>query len=174
MNVKFLSPFVEAAYTVLEAEVGLKSAQRGELSLEHSACTTNDITALISIVGQVQGVVLYGMSQVTALNIVSQILGQPFQEFDELAQSGIGELANVITGHAGKRLSDAGFEAKISTPTLVLGKGTVISTLDFERLQVPLLTEMGEIQIHLALREVQTNSQADSRVNDTAELTVVR
>jgi chemotaxis protein CheX len=172
MNVKFLSPFVEAAFTVLEAEVGLKTAQRGELSLERSACTTNDITALISIVGQVQGVALYGMSQTTAINIVSQILDQPFQEFDELAQSGIGELANVITGHAGKRLSEAGYEAKISPPTLVLGKGVLISTLDFDRLQVPLLTDMGEIQIHLALRELGNGGQ--QTVENTDELRVGR
>jgi chemotaxis protein CheX len=86
-------------------------------------------------------------------------LGQPFAEFDNLAQSGIGELANVITGHASKRLSEAGYEAKISPPTLILGKGTIISTLDFDRVQVPIITEMGEIQIHLALREVQKNVQ---------------
>lgn len=159
MNVKFLNPFVEAMYLVLDAEVGIKSPQRGSLSLERSACTANDVTALISIVGEVQGIALYGMSETTAITIVSQILGQPFAEFDNLAQSGIGELANVITGHASKRLSEAGYEAKISPPTLILGKGTIISTLDFDRVQVPIITEMGEIQIHLALREVQKNVQ---------------
>lgn len=159
MNVKFLNPFVEAMYLVLEAEVGIKTAQRGSLALERSACTANDVTALISIVGQVQGIALYGMSETTAMTLVSQILGQPFAEFDNLAQSGIGELANVITGHASKRLSEAGYEAKISPPTLILGKGTIISTLDFDRVQVPVVTEMGEIQIHLALREVQKSAQ---------------
>lgn len=153
MNVKFLSPFVEAAFAVLEAEVGIGTAQRGGLTLQRSACTTNDVTALISIVGQIQGVALYGMSQDMALKIVSQILGQAFAELDELAQSGIGELANVITGQASKRLAEAGYEAKISPPTLILGKGILVSTLDFDRIQVPVLTPLGEIQIHLALRE---------------------
>lgn len=164
MNVKFLNPFVEAMYLVLEAEVGIKSPQRGSLSLERSACTANDVTALISIVGEVQGIALYGMREATAINIVSQILGQPFAEFDNLAQSGIGELANVITGHASKRLSEAGYEAKISPPTLILGKGTIISTLDFDRVQVPIITDMGELQIHLALREVQKNVQPTMQV----------
>lgn len=153
MNVKFLSPFVEAAFSVLEAEVGLETAQRGDLTLERSACTTDDVTALISMVGQIRGVALYGMSKAMALKLVSQILDQPFEEFDELAQSGIGELANVITGQASKRLAEAGYEAKISPPTLILGKGTLVSTLDFDRIKVPMLTPMGEIQIHLALRE---------------------
>ncbi|MCG3210035.1 MAG: hypothetical protein FOGNACKC_03664 [Anaerolineae bacterium] len=152
MNVQFLNPFIEAAFMVLETEVGI-SAKRGPLSLRRSAATADDITVLVSMVGQVNGVVLYGLSETTAIAIVSKILDQPFDEFDSLAQSGIGELGNVITGQAGKRLAEAGFDSKISPPTMVMGKGTLISTLDFERLHVPLETEIGPIQIHLALRE---------------------
>ncbi|MEW5959936.1 MAG: chemotaxis protein CheX [Chloroflexota bacterium] len=163
MNVKYLNPFVEAAYTVLEAEIGL-SAKRGELSLQRSACTAKDVTVLISMIGHLQGVVLYGMSENTAISIVSKILGQPFDDFDELAQSGIGELGNVITGHASKRLSETGLEATISPPSLIIGKGTLISTLDFERLLVPLDTELGEIEIHLALRERKVQSQSEENV----------
>jgi chemotaxis protein CheX len=120
MNVQFLNPFIEAAYVVLESEVGVIT-KRGPLSLERSAATADDITVLISIVGQVTGVVLYSLNESTAIQIVSRILGQTFEEFDPLAQSGIGELGNVITGQAGNRLAEAGFEAKISPPTIILG-----------------------------------------------------
>lgn len=152
MNVKFINPFVEAAFTVLEAELGT-SATRGDTSLHYSACTANDITVLISMVGDVRGVVLYSLSERTALAVVAHIIGQQFEEFDDLAQSGISELGNVITGHASQRLENNGYEARISPPTLVVGKGTLISTLDFQRLYVPVHTEFGDIQIHLALRE---------------------
>ncbi|MCB0191138.1 MAG: chemotaxis protein CheX [Anaerolineae bacterium] len=152
MNVQFLNPFIEAAFAVLDAEVGV-TAKRGQLSLQRSAATASEVTVLISMVGQVKGVVLYGLSEATALQIVAKILGQSFAEFDDLAQSGISEMGNVITGQAGQRLAEAGFESNISPPTMIVGKGTLISTLDFERLQVPLETELGTIQIHLALRE---------------------
>lgn len=152
MNVQFLNPFIEAAFAVLDAEAGV-TAKRGQLSLQRSAATASEVTVLISMVGQVKGVVLYGLSEATALQIVSKILGQSFAEFDDLAQSGISEIGNVITGQAGQRLAEAGFESNISPPTMIVGKGTLISTLDFERLQVPLETELGTIQIHLALRE---------------------
>ncbi|MFQ5340784.1 MAG: chemotaxis protein CheX, partial [Anaerolineae bacterium] len=159
VNVKFLNPFVEAAFEVLEAETGT-SAERGNLALQSSACTADDVTVLISMAGQVQGVVLYGMSEVTATAVVSQIMGQPFEVFDDLAQSGIAELGNVITGQASTRLAEAGFEAKISPPTLIMGKGTTVSTLDFQRLVVPLHTNLGEVQIHLALRETNNRQSA--------------
>jgi chemotaxis protein CheX len=151
-NVKFMNPFVEAAAEVLEKEVSAK-VERGTLSLQKSSLTSDQITVLLSLVGQVQGVVLYGLSIKTALNLVSQMMGQEFTEFDNLAQSGIAELGNVITGAATVKLSKEGFDAEISPPTVVQGEGIQISTLDFPRVVVQLKTEMGDITVHLALRE---------------------
>jgi chemotaxis protein CheX len=152
MNVKFLNPFVEAASEVLRAECGLE-VQRGSLTLQKSALTADDITVLISLVGQVQGVVLYGLSVSTGLALVSRVMGQQFTQFDNLAQSGVAELGNVITGRASVKLAQAGYTVNISPPTLIQGKGATISTLDFARICVPLQTEAGEVVAHLALRE---------------------
>jgi chemotaxis protein CheX len=152
MNVKFLNPFVEAANEVLQAEVGL-SVTRGNLSLNKSALTADEVTVMISMVGQVQGVVLYGLSVGTALSLVSQMMGETCADFDNLAQSGVAELGNVITGRASIKLSEAGYNCNISPPALILGKEITISTLDFSRIVVPLNTTLGEIVVHLALRD---------------------
>ncbi|KPL71444.1 hypothetical protein ADN00_17310 [Ornatilinea apprima] len=157
MNVKFLNPFLDAAHEVLEAEVQVEM-QRGTLTLQKSALTTDDITVLINLVGQVQGVVLYGMSKTTALNFVSQMMGQKFEEFDNLAESGIAELGNVISGRATVKLAEAGYDSTISPPTLITGKSVQISTLDFSRVIVPMSTELGDIIVHLALRESPKNA----------------
>jgi chemotaxis protein CheX len=126
--------------------------------MQKSSMTTSEVTVMISIIGQVQGVVLYGMSKTTSLGIVSRILDQEFGEFDNLAQSGIGELGNVISGKATINLSEAGFQTTISPPTLIIGQGAQISTLDFSRIAVPFSTELGEIIVHLAVRENDTGS----------------
>jgi chemotaxis protein CheX len=154
MNVIFLNPFLEAIAEVLDVEVGI-GVTRGSLSLQKSNMTAKEITVLISIIGEIQGVVLYGMSKETALAMVSRIMGQQFTEFDNLAQSGIGELGNVISGKATVNLAKAGVKSTISPPTLVMGEGARISTLDFSRIVVPIETELGEIVIHLAVREVR-------------------
>ncbi|NPV87573.1 MAG: chemotaxis protein CheX [Anaerolineae bacterium] len=151
-NVKFMNPFVEAASEVLKAEVQAE-VRRGTLSLQKASLTTDDVTVLISLVGEVQGVVLYGFSVETCLAIVSRITEQEFKEFDNLAQSGIAELGNVITGRATIKLSESGYRSNISPPTLIHGRGIQISTLDFSRIVVPLVTEFGDIVVHLALRE---------------------
>lgn len=152
MNVKFLNPFVEAAYEVLQSEAGVTIA-RGELSLEKNAYVTDDVTVIISLVGRVEGVVLYSMNEQTAVSLASRILGEPIADgFNGLAQSGVAELGNVITGRASVKLSEAGYEANISPPTLLTGRGATVSTLDFGRLVVPLNSECGSVVIHLALR----------------------
>lgn len=152
MDIKYLLPFIEAAHEVLKADAKIQM-KRGDLSLDKNPYRTNDLTVILSLVGDVEGIVFYGMSSATALSIASAILGEPLKELDSLAQSGIAELGNVITGRASIKLSQSGFQTNISPPTLVLGEGAVISTLDFPRIVVPLLSESGNVEIHLALRE---------------------
>ncbi len=152
MNVKFLNPFLEAAADVLRIEAGIR-VNRGELSLEKTPYLTNDVSVIISLVGSVVGTVIYSMDNRFATFLASKIMGEDLDEFNSLAQSGVAELGNVITGSASVRLSDAGFDATISPPTLLLGQGATVSTLDFPRLVLPLHAENGQIVIHLALRE---------------------
>lgn len=165
INVKYLIPFVDAAYEVLKAEAH-HQMKRGQLSLEKGLYITNEVTVILSLVGDITGTVFYSMNTQTTLNIISVILGEKLTELDALAQSGIAELGNVITGRASVKLSHTGFESTISPPTLMLGAGATISTLDLPRLIVPLEGAPGKIVIHLALIESQ------SKGTDAAHLAV--
>jgi chemotaxis protein CheX len=147
-----MNPFVEAAMEVLQAECSL-AVGRGSLALQRTSLTTDEVTVLLSLIGQVQGVVLYSMSEQTGLGLVSRVMGQEFSAFGSLAQSGVSELGNVITGQASVKMSQAGWSVNISPPTLIRGKGVTLSTLDFTRVVVPLQTEAGQITVHLAVRE---------------------
>ena len=163
MKVKYLNPFVEAAYEVLSQEIGA-NIQRGELALENGYYITDDVTVIIALVGAVEGNVFYSMSQTTAIQLASRMMSEKLHALDSLAQSGIAELSNVITGRASMKLSDAGFEATISPPSLLIGKGASISTLDFPRVIVPLQTSEGDLIIHLALRQGMRNDLKTSQI----------
>ncbi len=153
MKVEFINPFVKAAIDVLRAEVG-SDVQRGKLRLENSTSSSHDVAVMIGLTGNAQGIVLYGMSLDTAKSIVSKMMGQEVEEFDALAQSGIAEMGNVITGLASRGLSETGFFCNITPPTLIIGQNTTIGTLDIPRIALPLEAACGIIEIHLALREV--------------------
>ena len=74
MKVEFVNPFLEAASEVLDAELG-GEALRGTLRLHKTAVTTDEVTAVVGVTGTLQGLVLYSMSQATALRIVSRVMG---------------------------------------------------------------------------------------------------
>jgi chemotaxis protein CheX len=152
MNVKFLNPFLESAHEILLAETH-QTLNRGKLSVEKASYKTDDVTVIIALVGNIEGNVFYSMDTKTAIALASAMLGEEMTSLDNLALSGISELGNVITGRASQKLSEAGFEVTISPPTLVLGAGATISTLDFPRLVVPLEAQCGIITVHLALRD---------------------
>lgn len=152
MKADFINPFVAAAFHVLEAETG-QPVTKGELRLEEAHYTTNDITAVIGVVGKVSGTVLYGWSERTAKQIASVMIGQTIAVFDKLAESAVGEIGNMVTGRASALLEQAGYSCNISPPTLIIGRGTIISTSPFQRLVIPVNTKHGEISIAVALRE---------------------
>ncbi|MCL4835240.1 MAG: chemotaxis protein CheX [Caldilineaceae bacterium] len=162
MSVNFMNPFLKAATSVLAAEVGAH-VDRGAVSLESNCYTPQDVTVLLSVIGDIQGIVLYSMDIGMALAMVSQMLGEEQAEFDELAQSGIAEMGNVITGVVTSYLAEAGYRCSISVPTLVIGKGTMLSTLDFKRMVIPLITELGHMSIHIALRETGGHAMSGLR-----------
>jgi len=152
MKVEFINPFVTAAYKVLEHEAKT-SVRRGELSIEKTAVTSEDVTILIGIVGGVEGMVLYGMKEKTAKAIASAMLNQQVLLFDEMAESALAEMGNIISGLATIDLEKAGYTCQLSPPTVVYGRNTMISTVKIARLIVPVHTDHGTITIHVALSE---------------------
>jgi chemotaxis protein CheX len=152
MNVKFLNPFVSSAHEILNLEMH-ETIERGDLRLENGSYVTEGVTVVLSLIGAVNGTVIFSMSDESALRLASTLMGEKFEILDKLAQSGIAELGNVITGRASMKLAESGYDAKISTPSLIIGKDATLSTLEYPRLIVPLITTMGSMTIHLALRE---------------------
>ena len=151
-----LNPFLTATQEILQAEVGIQPVQ-GPPRLQRDVYVTADVTVIISLVGDVRGMVLYGMNFETAQALLTRMAGPSFAEFDELGQSGIAELCNIITGRACMELEQLGLMAEVSVPTLIVGRGTRVSTLDIERLSLRLDTEIGPLRLDLALRRVETS-----------------
>ncbi|HEY8346343.1 MAG TPA: chemotaxis protein CheX [Symbiobacteriaceae bacterium] len=152
VKAEFVNPFVTAAYQVLQTETG-SEVTRGTVTVEDSPLISDEVTVLIGVVGRAQGLVLYGMSEQTARGLVSAMTGEPVPVFDAMAESAVAELGNVITGLASVELEQAGYSCKIAPPSVVVGKGTIISTLSIQRLVIPLQTSQGQILLHIALRE---------------------
>jgi chemotaxis protein CheX len=128
MKFDFFHPFVNSAREVLSLEIH-ETVERGDLRLESGLHVTDDVTVIISLIGTVNGTVFFSMSNEVAIRLASALMSEKFDSLDKLAQSGIAELGNVITGRASMKFAEAGYETDISTPSLIIGKGATISTL---------------------------------------------
>jgi chemotaxis protein CheX len=147
-----INAFVQATGSVLMTELGTE-VRRGPVTLQKNAEPTNEVTTLLSFTGALTGTVIYSMSLATAIQIVSRMMDQAFPELDELGQSGIAELGNVITGNAMTLLAQAGYACEIAPPVVAVSKaGSIFSTLDLPRLSIPLYTDLGTIDLHLAFK----------------------
>lgn len=153
MKVEFINPFISAAIQVLNQELGREiQITRGKLSVQKSPYTTMAMTVMIAVTGGVQGIVFFGFAERTVKNFVSEITGTPVPIINAMVESALAELGNVITGIASAGLEKAGYPCDISPPMVVTGRGSMISTLNIARLQIPLKTEIGEIEISVALK----------------------
>ena len=67
----------------------------------------------------------------TAKAIASKMMmGMPVDEFNELAQSAISELVNMLTANTATNFSEKGIMIDISTPTLMYGEFTANASSD--------------------------------------------
>jgi len=152
LKAEIINPFLTAAHEILEIETGIKGV-RGELSLASSKWTTQEITVLINVIGAVRGTFLIGMSISTALKLVEKILGEPVESFNDWVISGIAELGNVIAGRALAKLETTGYISDITPPMLLYGQRASISTLERKRILIPLHSDIGVIELSVALEE---------------------
>lgn len=154
LKAEFINPFIVATVEVLNQELGRPiKIEKGPLSYQESYYTSMDITVMIGVTGAVQGVVMYGLSERTAKNIVSGMLGQPVPVMDRMVESAIAEFGNVVTGIASRELEKAGYPCTLAPPTLMVGRGVMISTINIKRLHIPFTTEVGDMAVSVALRE---------------------
>lgn len=155
MRAEIINPFFISASEILAMEAGIE-VQRGELRLTDSRWTGHKVTVMVSVIGEVEGTVLMGMSEETAIGFTSAMLGEKVAEFNNVVLSAVAEFGNVVSGRAMAKLETIGYAADISPPTLLYGDACRISTLSLKRLQIPMMTGLGLFELSVALRGKKT------------------
>jgi len=124
----------------------------GELVPRNSPFTTQQITIIAGVTGEIEGVILYGMSGSTVMKIAGTMIGSEVDELDEMAISAVSEIANMVTGNAITILSQKGYNLDITPPSTVMGVDVQISTRA-PAMTIPVKTNMGDIEINVSLAQ---------------------
>lgn len=153
MRAEYVNPFIESASVVL-SEIAALSSTRGKLALKDTSEPFRDVCAILGIVGDIHGQVVYGFDHATARAVVSKMMmGAEVKELDDMARSALGELANIITGKSAAELEKLGFVIDISPPTLVIAEKVQLSSVNIPMIIVPLDTDVGVIDIYAGLEQ---------------------
>lgn len=152
MRVEYINPFVEAAFNILK-EVLNTDITRGELYLKSSSQPILGVAAIVGLTGDVEGRVLFDMTQKTALAIASAMNSEELTKMDELAKATINELANMITAQSVTKLSELGYKFDITPPAIFTGEKMEVSSVSIEALIVPIEMPLGKLEINVAVKE---------------------
>ena len=121
MDVSNVNPFLQACTLVLP-QLGFSSVKKVNLTVS-SKVNAQGVAVSVGIIGDIKGTVVYNFSEDNAKKIASKMMmGMEVAAFDDMAQSAISELTNMLTANASIEFSKIGKNINISTPTLVTGK----------------------------------------------------
>lgn len=156
MKQEFVNSFLSPAKLVWEKELG-HTLDLTQAKLVDQQYTTDEVTVIIGVSGRLEGNVLYGFSEATALAVVSVMLDDVVDKFnDELGLSALGEIANMITGNAASRLAEAGYPCQISPPVIIEPMGTRFTTTGGSQILVTFSSKLGPLSVRISLQETRT------------------
>ncbi|MET3850809.1 MULTISPECIES: chemotaxis protein CheX [Paenibacillus] len=151
MKAEVINPFLESARTVIEQVIQV-TPSTGSLGVKNMEIIEDHIWIQIGMTGQLTGNIVFGIQEHVALRMVSVMMGgYILTEMDEMGQSAISELGNMISGNASTILSNQGVTVDI-TPPRVMKSEHIGSFLPQKALSIPLLMDgIGELDIQVMI-----------------------
>ena len=110
MDVKYINPFIDSFYNILP-QIGFSNVTREEVTVKNSVESLG-ILINLGIVGDIKGNIVYNIQGENGKKIASKMMmGLPVEELNEMAQSALSELSNMLTANASINFSNIGVNA---------------------------------------------------------------
>lgn len=153
MNVKFINPFLEATIDVLKT-MAFVDPTPGKPYLKKDNYAKGDISAIIGMTGAAKGSLALTFSESCIVKIVSNMLGEDITEINGDIKDAVGEITNMVSGAARKKLEAEGFIITAAIPTVVSGKGhSIVHVMGGPSIIIPFSTEHGPFVVDVCLTE---------------------
>jgi chemotaxis protein CheX len=151
MRIDFITPFLDSTEEIIKELINI-DPERGEIELKATEGIPN-VGVLVGITGQVLGRMLLIFDEKIATKLVEMMNGEPIALDSDLAQSTLGEIANMVMGRSITKLYELGFHFEITPPSVIVGTGIKISTLGIETLSVPYTLPFGKMEVNISIKE---------------------
>lgn len=150
INADYINPFLVASTKVLKDMV-LIDTKVGRPYVKDTDFEKDALLIMLGITGEMKGQVILNFPHQVALDIASKMCMMEMTELNELAESAICELCNMILGNTATVFSTKGVSIDITPPTVC--HGPVAFTINYSaNLCVPLVyDETKTIEINVAM-----------------------
>ena len=149
MEVDLINPFIDAPVHVLETMASTK-AEAGKPYLKKDQVARGDVSGVIGLIGETSGTISVSFSEDSILSIVSNMFGEEMKELNEEIQDAVGEITNMISGQARKKLDEKGRSLQAAIPTVIMGKNhSITHVTTYPIIAVPFSTDNGEFTIEV-------------------------
>ena len=149
MDAKLVNPIIDAFMEVMP-QMGFPMPKRLRVYLQDRNVISSGVTIKVGLTKQLRGNVIYNMTADTAKYIAStMLLGVPVEKFNDMVQSAIREMANMLTARAATNIAQMGFEVDITTPELIIEEDYTIKISEAQYLTVEM--DLGGNRIDVAL-----------------------
>lgn len=151
MRIEFISPFVEAALSVLGAILE-KPSSKGEMTLERGLAQRESFSVSFGLTGDIEGMVLFDTKEQTAMEIAGVMNGCQFAAMEPMVLDSMAELMNMIIGNSVSLLNESGFKFNLTPPSILWGKDMKLFPINLETLKVPLHSPKGDMTISISMK----------------------
>jgi chemotaxis protein CheX len=150
MKMELIQPFINAADAVL-AQTLQAPTTIGEVSMEEEAYRRRGVAAMIAVIGDIEGRVIFDVEPSTAEQFAVKLMGDE-SSARAMIQEAICELANQVIGNAVTVLNDQGFHFKVMPPEIHTAERGAQSSEDTEALVMCFETVSGQVFMNIAMR----------------------
>lgn len=147
----YVRAFSQATEGVIERVLSLKPERGAPAFQVGSSVKMEEINLIIGLTGVIKGQVCYSMSRPTALAIASLMMGDEILELDDMVQSALCELANMMSGNATIILTEEGGSSMITPPSLVIGRSLEAVWYGVRTMNIPFAMSIGSLSVLVGL-----------------------
>lgn len=152
MKAEYVNSFYKATLDVLKLMLDIEVKQ-GTLGVVEGLFPSRDASVIIGVTGDLKGSILFSFPKDMALEMVYIMSGMRMDTIDNFVSSALGEVANIIGGNALNNLSQVNYVCDIVPPQILIGRYESASMANEKAIRIPLITEIGEFDITIYLKE---------------------
>lgn len=154
MKVEYLNPIINATVSVFQNMFNIE-LERGTMQVTTESISGKKANVSIGVTGQLKGSIVFSFTETLALGIVEEMAGMKMNQLDKFVTSAIGELANIISGHAMTNLAGVGYQCDIVPPQINVGDEQRIYMATEKILVMPFTSRFGVFDLSISLQEVK-------------------